>query len=80
MHIEKSYKYEVDGIRYVGGEVPDGATIVETLEILCAEEGYELWRKNSDECVGPSIWLQPGDSQRYYTEKPIQELDNDDNH
>lgn len=79
MRIEQSYKYEKDGIRYVGGEVPDGATIIETLDILCADEGYELWRKNSDECVGTSIWLRPGDSQRYYTEKPIQELKNANN-
>ena len=68
MHISQDYKYELNGITYVGGNVPEGATIVETLDILCAEEGCVLVRTATGEEVGNSIWLRNGDVQQNYTE------------
>lgn len=70
MHIENSYKYELDGIIYVSGNVPDGATVLETLEILYSEPGYELQRISDDEIIGSSIWLHDGDVQENYREIP----------
>lgn len=68
MYITQSYKYEKDGIVYVSGNVPEGATILETLDILCAEDGYELERIADGENVGNSIWLHDGDVMENYTE------------
>lgn len=68
MKIEQSYKYELDGIVYVSGNVTEGATILETMDILCAEEGYVLIRKADGENVGISIWLHNGDVQENYEE------------
>lgn len=66
MHIENSYKYEKDGIIYVSGNVPEGATILETMDILVAEEGYVLVRDG--EVIENSVWLRNGDSIDNYTE------------
>lgn len=68
MFITQTYKYEKDGIVYVGGNVPEGVTILETMNILNADEGYVLQRKEDGENVGTSIWLQDGDSQLNYQE------------
>lgn len=68
MHIENSYKYELDGIVYVSGFVPEGATILETMDILCAEDGYDLKRISDGEIVGNSIWLRNGDVMENYEE------------
>ena len=68
MHIEKSYKYEKNDIVYVSGSVPEDATILETMDILCAEEGFELQRKSDSKNVGNSIWLHDGDAKKNYTE------------
>lgn len=68
MYITQVYKYEKEGIIYVGGQVPDGAIILETMDILNAEEGYTLIRKSDQEDVGNSIWLHDGDTQDNYTE------------
>jgi len=68
MFITQVYKYEKDDIVYVGGNVPDGATILETMDILNAEEGYDLVRKSDGENVGSSIWLRNGDVQDNYIE------------
>lgn len=74
MFITQVYKYELDGIVYVGGlEVPDGATLLETMDILNAEDGYELKRISDDEIVGNSIWLHDGDVQENYIEVEIKE-------
>ena len=73
MQIEKSYKYEINGIVCVSGNVPEGATILETLDILCAEDGKELERISDGESVGNSIWLHDGDIQENYREVPAQE-------
>lgn len=63
------YKYVKDGIVYVGGEVPDGATILETMDILNAEEDMDLIRIADDENVGSNIWLRNGDVQENYKEE-----------
>lgn len=69
MHITQVYKYELNGIVYVGAlEVPDGATLLDTMDILNAESGFELVRKSDGEKVGNSIWLKNGDVQENYTE------------
>ena len=73
MFITQCYKYEKDGIIYVGGEVPEGAEILETMDILNTEEGYDLIRIVDDEEIGNSIWLKDGDSQDNYKEIKIEE-------
>lgn len=73
MYITQVYKYEKDGIHYVGGNVPAGATIIETMDILNAENGFELWRKADAENMGNSVWLHDGDTQDNYIEKEIKE-------
>ena len=69
MYITETYKYEKDGIVYVGGEVPEGATILETMDILNAEDGKDLIRISDDENMGSSIWLRNGDVQENYREE-----------
>ena len=73
MYITQVYKYEKDGIVYVGGNVPQDATILETMDILNSENGYNLVRKSDDEEIGNSIWLKDGDSQDNYKEIKIEE-------
>ena len=68
MFITQVYKYEKDGVVYVGGEVPEGATILLTMDILNAEKGLVLVHKSDGEEVGVSIWLRDGDSEDNYTE------------
>lgn len=78
MNITNSYKYEKDGIVYVSGNVPEGATILETMDILNAEEGYDLIRISDNENVGSSIWLRNGDVQANYKEEEHKEEEIDD--
>lgn len=73
MYITQTYKYEYNGVVYVSAEMPKGATILEILNILCAEDGYELERIADGENVGNSIWLHDGDVQENYREVPAQE-------
>lgn len=68
MFITQVYKYRKDGIVYVGGEVPEGAEVLETMDILNAEEGFELVRIADNENVGSSIWLKDGDKKENYKE------------
>ena len=68
MYITQCYKYKYDGIVYVGGQVPDGAEILETMDILNAEESFELVHKSDCEKVGNSVWLHDGDVQENYKE------------
>ena len=77
MFITQVYKYEKDGIVYVGGNVPEDATILETMDILNAEDGYDLVRKSDGENVGSSIWLHDGDVQENYREEKSVEPDID---
>lgn len=68
MYHTECYKYEKDGIIGVGGNVPEGATILETMDILNADEGKILIRKADNENVGSSIWLQGEDNESNYIE------------
>ena len=68
MFITQVYKYEKDGIVYVGGNVPEDATILETMDILNAEEGFDLIRIADNENMGSSVWLRDGDVQENYKE------------
>ncbi len=78
MFITQVYKYEKDGIVYVGGNLPEDATILETMDILNAEEGFGLIRKSDGENVGNSVWLRNGNTQEDYIEIPEPE-DDDEN-
>ena len=71
MYIEKSYKYEKDGIVYISGKLPEGVTALETMDILYAEDEYTLIRKSDGEDVSNSVWLKDGDTQDNYIEKEI---------
>ena len=73
MFITKCYKYRKDGIVYVGGQVSEGAEILETMDILNAEDGYDLIRIADSENVGSSVWLRDGDTKDNYGEKEIEE-------
>lgn len=68
MTIEKCYKYKKDDIVYVGGNVPEGAEILEEMNILCAQEGYDLIRKSDRENVGSSILMTVDDIMDNYEE------------
>lgn len=69
MFITQYYKYKYNDIIYVGGQVPEGAEILEIMDILNAEDGFDLVRKSDGENVGSSVWLKDGDSQDNYTEQ-----------
>lgn len=69
MTIKKSYKYIKDGVVYVGKEVPEGAEMIEVMDILCAERGMTLIRIADEEDVGSSVWLKDGDKQENYREE-----------
>lgn len=73
MFITQTYKYKYNGIVYVGGPVPEGAEILETMDILNAEDGYTLIRKSDFEDIGSSVWLRDGDTQDNYGEKEIKD-------
>ena len=72
MHIENNYKYELNGIIYVSGHLPEGAAILETMDILCAKNNYELQRISDKEVVGANIWLHDGDVKENYVEIEMQ--------
>lgn len=69
MYITNSYKYKKDGIVYVSGTVPEGSTILETLDILNAEEGYDLIRIRDNKNMGANLWLKTGDLISNYREE-----------
>jgi len=73
MYITQCYKYEINGIIYIGGTPAEEATILETMNILNAKEGFELIRKSDNENVGVNIWLKDNDSQDNYLEIKIEE-------
>ena len=75
MFITQVYKYEKDGIVYVGGNVPEDATILETMDILNAEEGFDLIRIADNENMGSSVWLKDGDVQENYKEVEQQDVE-----
>lgn len=73
MYITQTYKYRYNDIIYVGGEVPEDAEILETLDILNAEEGYDLIRIADDENMGNSVWLKDDDVKENYREEIAEE-------
>lgn len=75
MFITQCYKYEKDGIVYVGGNVPEDATILETMDILNAEEGFDLIRIADNENMGSSVWLKDGDNEDNYREVEQQDVE-----
>ena len=77
MYITQSYKYEYNGIVYVSSEVPEGATVLETMDILNADDGFNLIRKSDGENVGANVWLKDGDTQDNYNEIPEPKDDTD---
>ena len=76
MFITQCYKYELNGIIYVSGNLPEDAIILETMNILNAENGYDLIRKSNDENVGTNIWLKNDDVQDNYKEEEHQIMEN----
>lgn len=70
MYIVESYKYRKDGIVYISGNVPEGAELIETMEILNAQEGYDLIRISDGENVSSNIWLRNSDVKENYKEEP----------
>lgn len=77
MFITQCYKYKYNEIVYVGGNPPQDVEILETMDILNAEEGFELVRKSDNENVGINIWLKDGDTEDNYTEIVIPEEESD---
>lgn len=73
MYISEMYKYEKDGTVYVGGNVPEGATILETMNILNAEDGNDLIRIADNENMGANVWLHNGDVKENYREEEHKE-------
>lgn len=69
MYITQTYKYEYNKIVYVSANVPEGAEILETMNILNADDGYDLVRDG--ESVGNSVWLRDGDSEDNYEEVEV---------
>ena len=69
MFITQCYKYKYNEIVYVGGQVQEGAEILEIMDILNAEEGYDLIRILDDENIGNSVWLHDDDVQENYREE-----------
>lgn len=69
MFITQCYKYKYNDIIYVGGQVQEGAEILEIMNILNAEEGYDLIRILDDENIGNSVWLHDDDVQENYREE-----------
>lgn len=78
MFITQCYKYKYNGIVYVGGQVPEGATILEIMDILNAEDGFDLIRISDEENMGSSVWLKDGDVQENYREEKSVEPDSID--
>ena len=78
MFITQVYKYKHNGIVYVGGQVPEGAEILETMDILNAENGFDLIRISDDENMGNSVWLHNSDVQENYREENSVEPDSID--
>ena len=71
MFITKSYRYMKNGIEYVSGTLPEDATLTEIMDILNADEGFELVKNG--ERIGTSVWLHDGDTQENYREVEAEE-------
>lgn len=73
MYITETYKYEKDGVVFVGGNVPEGVEIIEKMVVLNAKENHTLIKISNNEDVGSSIWLRNGDVEDNYKEEEINE-------
>lgn len=73
MFITQCYKYKYNGIVYVGGKLSEDVEILETMDILNAEDGFDLIRISDEENMGNSVWLKDGDVQENYREEKIVE-------
>lgn len=76
MYMVQYFKYEKDNVIGVSMNVPEGATILETMDILYADNNKDLVRISDDENVGSSIWLKNGDVKENYKEVEHKEIDN----
>lgn len=74
MQIKQNYKYKLNEIIYVSENIPENAEILETINILCADEGKILIKKATEKEMGTSIWLKDDDIQDNYIEiiKPVE--------
>lgn len=72
MYITQMYKYKKDNITYIRGQLPEDAILLEMMDILTAEDGYELENILTGERTG-SLWLKEGDSQDNYREIPTEQ-------
>lgn len=59
----------------MSGIVPEGAEIIETMDILVASEGYDLVRISDEENIGNSVWLRESDKEENYKEEQIKDDD-----
>ena len=71
MYISQSYVYKINDIIGVSANLPKDATLLETMDVLYAEDNYELVRKSDNENVSNCIWLRNGDTQDNYIEVEI---------
>ena len=79
MYIVQYFKYEKDKVVGVSVKVPDGATTIETMDVLYADNDKDLVRISDNKNIGASIWLKNGDVQENYKEIEHKEIDNADN-
>lgn len=80
MHIEYMYRYtDENGNTIISGHLPQGITPDETMDILNAEDGYDLIRIADGENVGANIWLHNGDVQENYREEEHEEEEDANN-
>ena len=76
MFMTTTYKGIKDGvIGYYCGFKPDNIEIIEEMDILNAEEGFDLIRISDEENMGSSVWLHNGDVQENYREEKSVEPD-----
>ena len=72
MNITQIYKYKRNNIVFVGADLQKGDEVLETLDILNAEEGNELFLKSTNENIGTSVWLKENDSIDNYYEQHVE--------
>lgn len=72
MYITQMYKYKKDNTIYIRGQLPEDAILLETMNILMADDGYELENISTGERTA-SLWLKDGDTQDNYKEVPIEQ-------
>lgn len=73
MKIIQTYRFKKDRITYIAPNPPADAEILETMDILTSEDGYEFIRTADGEHLGSSIWLHNGDVVENYIEAKLPE-------